>query len=66
MLSVICSESVSFGVNLTINSMEGLRSSLNDLKGLMNINGVDESVPFAAFILSIPVAPGCMVSGKKK
>jgi hypothetical protein len=46
--------------------MEGLRSSNNDLKGLMNVNGVDDSVPFAAFILSIPVAPGWMVSGKKK
>jgi hypothetical protein len=48
--------------------MEGLRSSHNDLKGLMNINGVDESIPlaFAAFILSIPFTPGWMVSGKKK
>ena len=58
--------SIIFGVNLTINNMEGLRSNHNDLKGFMNINGVDESVPFVAFILSLPVAPGGMVSGKKK
>jgi hypothetical protein len=48
--------------------MEGLRSSHNDLKGLMNINGLDELEPilFAAFILSIPLSPGWIVSGKKK
>jgi hypothetical protein len=48
--------------------MEGLRSSHNDLKGLMNINGLDELelIPFATFILSIPLAPGWIVSGKKQ
>jgi hypothetical protein len=34
----------------------------------MNINDVDvdESIPFAAFIFSIPLAPGWLVSGKRK
>ena len=43
---------------LTLDSMMGLRSSHNDCRGLMNINDFDESIPFAAFILSIPLAPG--------
>jgi hypothetical protein len=45
-------------VKLTVNSMEGLRSSHNDCKGLMNINDLAESVPFVDLILSIPLAPG--------
>ena len=51
---------------LTVNSMEGLRSSHNGSRGLMNINDVDDepSMPFAAFIFSIPLAPGWLVSGK--
>ena len=51
---------------LTVNSMEGLRSNHNGSRGLMNINDDDddESIPFAAFILSIPLAPGWLVSGK--
>ena len=50
--------------------MEGLRSNHNGSRGLMNINDDDddddddESIPFAAFILSIPLAPGWLVSGK--
>ena len=53
----------------TVNSMEGLRSNHNGSRGLMNINDDDdddddESIPFAAFILSIPLAPGWLVSGK--
>ena len=47
--------------NLTVNSMDGLRSNHNGSRGLININeDVDESTPslFAEFILSIPLAPG--------
>ena len=51
---------------LTVISMEGLRSNHNGSRGLMNLNDVDESVLFAAFILSIPLAPGWLVSGKRK
>ena len=45
---------------LTVNSMEGLRSNHNGSRGLMNINDDDDgsSIPFAAFIFSIPLAPG--------
>jgi hypothetical protein len=43
---------------LTTDSMTGLRSSHNDCRGLMNIKVFDESISFAAFILSIPLAPG--------
>jgi hypothetical protein len=32
----------------------------------MNTNDVDESIPFDAFIFSIPFAPGWLVSGKRK
>ena len=50
--------------------MAGLRSNHNDSSGLMNVNDEDdeddESIPFAAFILSIPLAPGWLVSGKMK
>jgi hypothetical protein len=52
--------------NLTVNSMDGLRNSSNGSRGLMNVNDVGESIPFAAFILSIPLAPGWLVSGKRK
>jgi hypothetical protein len=45
-------------LNLTVNSINGLRSSHNDRRGLMNTNGLDESVPFVPFIASIPLAPG--------
>ena len=54
--------------SLTVNSMEGLRSNRNGSRGLMNINDdVEESsIPFAAFIFSIPLAPGWLVSGNMK
>ena len=52
--------------NLTVNSMEGLRSNHNGSRGLIKINDVEESIPFAASILSIPLAPGWLVSGKRK
>ena len=58
---------------LTVNSMEGLRSNHNGSRGLMNTNDDvnddvddDESIPFAAFILSMPLAPGWLVSGKMR
>ena len=63
LLSVICSTYVM--TDLTIDSMRGLRSSHTDCRGLMNINDLDELIPFAALILSIPLAPGWLVSGKR-
>ena len=46
--------------------MEGLRNNHNDSRELMNINDIDESIPFAAFILSesIPLAPVDRSPGK--
>ena len=64
-LSVVCFPSPRVK-NLTVKSMEGLRSNHNGSRGLMNVNDVDDSVPFAAFILSIPLVPGWLVSGKRR
>ena len=61
LFSILCNVKL-----LTVNSMEGLRSNHNDSRGLMNINDFGESMPFAAFIFSIPLAPGWLVSGKRK
>ena len=50
---------------LTIISIVGLRSNNNERRGLMNTNDLDDD-PCSAFILSIPLAPGWLVSGKRK
>lgn len=50
---------------LTIKNIVGLRSNHNECRGLMNTNDLDDD-PGSAFILSIPLVPGWLVSGKRK